>query len=524
MLLASAAPQPLSKDATVMASRNPRILIVTPEVTYLPQGMGNVANYLSAKAGGLADVSAALVSALFDQGADVHVTLPNYRAIFNEYMGPLWPILREELQLIQRKMPEERIHLAEDRAFFYLDRVYSNYDEENIKIALAFQREVINHIVPDVRPDLIHCNDWMTGLIPAMAREMGLPCLFTVHNVHTVKCTLSRIEDRGIDAAYFWQHLFYERMAYEYEKTRQSNPVDFLTSGIFSAHYVNTVSPTFLAEVVEGRHNFVEPQIRMELSSKWHAGCAVGILNAPDPSYDPKTDNNIVCQYGAKDHVRGKLENKRFLQQLLGLIQNERSPVFFWPSRLDTIQKGCQLLAEILFHVISKYWEKNLQVVFVANGEYQKHFRAIADFHGFKDRVAVCDFDEKLSRIAYAASDFILMPSLFEPCGLPQMIGQLYGSLPVAHDTGGLHDTISPMNVEKNTGSGFLFKIFDSTGLFWAIDQAMDFYLLPADIRALQISRIMDQGAERFNHAVTARCYIDLYEEMLKRPLISQRF
>ena len=223
-------------------SRNPRILIVTPEVTYLPNRMGSLASYLTAKAGGLADVSAALVNALFDQGADVHIAMPDYRAIFSEQVAPF---LSKELQAIQNKMPGERIHLAEDRAFFYKNRVYSDYWMENIKMALAFQREVINNIVPRVQPDLIHCNDWMTGLIPAMSRKMGIPCLFTIHNIHTMKTFLWQIEDRGIDAAYFWQHLYYDRMAVEYEESRDSNAVDFLTSGIFAAHFVNTVSHTF---------------------------------------------------------------------------------------------------------------------------------------------------------------------------------------------------------------------------------------------------------------------------------------
>jgi starch synthase/alpha-amylase len=104
--------------------RNPRILIVTPEVTYLPDNMGNIANYLKAKAGGMADVSAALVSALFDQGADVHVALPNYRAMLNHQLPP---VIKKDINTLRRIMPDDRIHLAEDRAFFYMDRVYSNY-------------------------------------------------------------------------------------------------------------------------------------------------------------------------------------------------------------------------------------------------------------------------------------------------------------------------------------------------------------------------------------------------------------
>jgi len=497
---------------------NPRILIVTPEVTYLPEGMGNLANFYSAKAGGLADVSAALINALFEQGADVHVALPDYRTIFDTRF--VLPIILRELCNIRHEMPEERVHLAEDRAFFYMHHVYSSYGGENAKIALAFQREVINNIIPRVKPDLIHCNDWMTGLVPAMARRLNIPCLFTVHNIHTVKSLLSYIEDRGIDAARFWKYLYFKHMPGNYHETRDTNPVDFLASGIFAAHFVNTVSPTFLMEIVEGRHGFVGAHLRQELANKLSAGCAEGILNAPDPSFDPTTDNHLPCQYAPKDHTVGKQRNKLYLQNLLGLIQDKGAPLFFWPSRLDTVQKGCQLLAEILYQVASQYWEKNLEIVFVANGEFQWHFKDIVRFHGLSDRIAICDFDEEMARLAYGASDFVLMPSAFEPCGLPQMIGPIYGAIPVAHDTGGIHDTVEHLDVEKNTGNGFLFEVFDSNGLLWAIEQAMLFHELQENIKARQIERIMKQSAASFNYTQTAREYIALYEKMLRRPLI----
>ncbi len=494
------------------------MLIVTPEVTYLPQRMGNFSRYLTAKAGGLADVSAALVSALFDEGADVHVALPDYRSIFH---GRLAPFLEREQWTIRNVMPDDRVHLAEDRAFFYLNRVYSAYGGENTKLSLAFQREVINNIVPRVQPDLIHCNDWMTGLIPAMARQMGIPCLFTIHNIHTVKASLAHIEDRGIDAAYFWQHLYYEKFSASYEEAWEQNPVDFLSSGVFAAHFVNTVSPRFLEEIVDGRHEFVEWPLRQQLTNKFSASCGTGILNAPDPAFNPETDKEIFCNYNSGDHPAGKRENKRHLQETLGLIQNERAPLFFWPSRLDPVQKGCQLLTEAFYGIISNYWNMNLQVVFVASGEYQQSFRDIVNQHGFHNRVAVCDFNESLEHLAYAAADFILMPSLFEPCGLPQMIAPIYGALPVAHDTGGIHDTITQLDADRDIGNGFLFETYDAGGLYWAVTQAMDFFQLPEAQKRGQVERIMQQSAASFNHANTARQYIDLYEKMLERPLIN---
>lgn len=399
----------------------PRILIITPEVTYLPDRMATISGSVTAKAGGLADVSAALINALFTQGADVHVAIPDYRAIFN---GRLAAYLKKEQQTLRRVTSDDRVHLAADRAFYYLNNVYSDHGGENSKISLAFQREVINNLIPRIRPDLIHCNDWMTGLIPAMAKKAGTPSLFTIHNVHSVKTNLEIIEDRGIDAANFWDNLYYDFPPSCYEEARKKNvPINFLVSGVFAADFVNVVSPTFLKEIVDGRHGFIDYHLRRELSNKYEAGCAVGILNAPDSTWDPETDDSI--------------------------------------------------------------------------------------------------FSEPLERMGYAASDFIFMPSLFEPCGLPQMTATKYGSLPIACDTGGLHDTISHLEPENNTGNGFLFKIFDSAGLFWAIDQAMAFYKLGPEQKKRHIRRIMKEGKEQFNHENCAKQYIDLYQRMLRRPVIN---
>ena len=416
--------------------------------------MKSFSNFLTAKAGGLADVSASLISSLFEQGADVHVALPDYRAIFRERLAPF---LEKEQKTILKVMPDDRVHLAEDRAFYYLNRVYSDYAGENAHMALAFQREVINNIIPRVNPDLIHCNDWMTGLIPAVARQMGIPSLFTIHNVHTVKTTLAEIEYRGIDALAFWQYLYFERVPNGYENSRFDNSIDFLLSGIFASHFVNTVSPTFLQEIVEGKFDFTSEGLRRELSNKYHADCASGILNSPDPSFHPETDKHLVQLYGPGDHVEGKKKNKRALQKMLALIEDETAPVFFWPSRLDPIQKGCQLLADILYLVVSKFWEHHLQIIFVANGDFQKVFWDILNLHQFFDRVAICNFDDHLEHLAYGAADFILMPSRFEPCGLPQMIAPIYGALPVVYDTGGIHDTISPLECKGQYGEWIYF-------------------------------------------------------------------
>ncbi len=497
-------------------AKKPRILIITPEVTYLPEDMGAHPGY-SAKAGGLADVSAALISALFDLRCDVHVALPDYRSIFNGYSTKTH---NRELEKIRKRLDEERIHLAADRAFYYLDNVYSGYSDKDLKVSLAFQREVINNIIPRVRPDIIHCNDWMTGLIPAMSRQMEIPCLFTIHNIHTMTSTMAEIEDRGIDAASFWHWLFFKKPPANYEESRDWNRVDFLTSGVFAAHYVNTVSPTFLTEIVENRHPFVEDCLKNELVNKYYAGCATGILNAPEPEFNPSVDELIRYNYGPKNHRAQKAKNKRYLQSILDLEKNEDAPLFFWPSRLDPVQKGCRLLTEIMYDIVSRYWEDGLQIVSVASGEFEKHFHDIVRFHGLGRRVAVCGFNEALSHQAFAASDFLFMPSSFEPCGLPQMIGGIYGTLPIVYDTGGLHDTVQQMDVAGNTGNGFLFNVHDTEGFKWAIDRAMDFYRLDPDLREARINRIMIDSVLAFNHTRCAEEYINLYGKMLQRPFL----
>lgn len=497
----------------------PRILIVTPEITYLPPGMGNMTQRMSAKAGGLADVSASLVSALFELGADVHVAMPNYRRMFQ---GDIFNLHEKELRKYHEVLPDTHIHLAEDRIFYYREQVYSNHSDESMRIALVFQREVINHIIPQVRPDLIHCNDWMTALIPGMARRRGIKSLFTVHNIHTRQVSLAQVEEAGIDAAEFWMNLYFCGHPADYYHARSHVPVDLLTSGIFAAHYINTVSPRFLWEIVEGWHNVVPDSVRAELRNKYYAGCSAGILNAPDPACHPAHDEYLVRNFTEADVMPGKAANKAALQRELQLKMDPDAPIFFWPSRLDPVQKGPQLLTDILYQVVSDYWERNLQVVVVANGPHQQWIEKIVAQFDLHERVSIVDFDERLSRLAYAASDFMLMPSLFEPCGLPQMTAPLYGSLPVVHSTGGLYDTIRPLDVANSTGNGFRFDHYGADGFRWAIDQAMEFHALPVDVRERELRRVMIESAREFSHKEVARRYIEIYEEMLERPLVEK--
>ena len=389
----------------------PRILVVTPEISGLPPEADTATGGIRAKAGGLADATASLVAGLVRRGADVHVALPNYRRLFHPDGGSL---------------PDgSRVHLADDPLFHDRQQVYPRDPDEALHAALAFQREVIHRILPRVRPDLVHCNDWMSALVPAAARSQGIRSLFTLHNIHGREATLDRMGASGIDPRGFWQHLYFDRPPGTCEHARWHTPVQFMASGIFAADHVNTVSPGFLRELADGRHEGIAHGIRPEILAKLAAGRASGILNAPDPSYHPGSDPALEQRFTADRQARGKAANKAALQRELGLDEDPAAAIFFWPSRLDPVQKGPELLSDILHRTVSDYWHQPLQVVVVADGPHQECLNWITDAFSLQRRVAVRSFDERLARLAYAGSDFMLMPSRFEPCGLPQMIAPL---------------------------------------------------------------------------------------------------
>ncbi len=496
----------------------PRILYVTPEVSYLPAGMSAMCDSLKARAGLLADTSAALITAMHEAGADIHIALPDYRTLFNNHENPFF---QRQLNSIRTRVSETKVHLAQDRDFFYKKNIYSPSDGENLRLSIAFQREVINTIVPRVQPDLIHCNDWMTGLIPAMARRLGIPCLFTIHNIYNAKALLSSIEDRGIDAALFWKNLFFERQPVNYEETRGSNPVDFLTSGIFAAHFVNTTCSGLLCDIIRREHPLVDSPIGTELLNKMNQGCVSGIMNYPDASLLPENDTLLVKNYDEKSHASGKKANKAFLQEKFGLIKDTQAPLFFWPECPGRFQNGSQLTAVMLYEVLSKYKDQKMEIILAAKGTLYKVVEEIVQAFNLKDRVVVCEPDNTLSRIAHGASDFILLPSLTQLVGFDQLVGPLYGTLPIARKTKGNQETIIPLDIDHDVGNAFIFDSSDTDGFIMAIDTAMRFYNNLQTVKTRQIQRIMKQSCERLNHRLTAAHYMDLYGRMLKRAFIN---
>jgi starch synthase/alpha-amylase len=254
----------MSMSAT---SDQPRILFVTPEVSFVPIGSGKNCEYFNIKPDGFAGFLSQLFENLFARGADVHITQPDYRSLFSD-------IFRGSNNMATRKIPKNRMHLTEDRAFFYTGRPELNDQWENIRISLAFQREVFHQILPLVQPDLIHCHGWMTGLIPAMAASLEIPCIFTLQNFETGKSPLAEIEDMGIDAAAFWQHLYFDRFPLNYEETREINPVNFLLSGILAADYASAAGPAHLLKIGESLIRFPGVPLGQVLSEKLAIGCS----------------------------------------------------------------------------------------------------------------------------------------------------------------------------------------------------------------------------------------------------------
>jgi starch synthase len=479
--------------------RRPKILIVTPELSESRFLSRNGKPAPCVKAGGLADMSALLIDSLTDAGAEVHVAMPHFHALFQP----------------GNARHSRHLHLCQDREFSYRRSVYEGCSHSNLRGALAFQRDVIHYVLPRLRPDLVHCHDWMTGLVPAAAKTMGIPSIFTLHNHHDEMAPLCHIEDRGIDAARFWRNLYYQNYPESYESARNHNSVSFLASGIMAADVMNTVSNSFLSELADGAHGAPRAVVNA-VREKVENNEAYGILNSLRADYGPEQDHSLAEPYDGGCHISGKRTNKRVIQKLLGLEQDDEAPMLFWPSRLDPAQKGCQLLADILYQTVSDYWALGLQVVFVADGPFRCHFENIVKFHDLGHRIAVRGFDPRLSRQVSAASDFTLMPSAYEPCGLAQMIGLRYGSLPIVHATGGLRDTIQPLNCGQHTGNGFVFEVHDPGGLRWAIDEAIRFFIRPAAERNCQITRIMTEARESFLPHTMISQYQDLYQKLLK--------
>jgi glycogen synthase len=343
--------------------------------------------------------------------------------------------------------------------------------------------------------------------------------VFTLHNIHTDRDTLRRIETFGIDVTRFWHDLYLEKHPEAVPNPWETIGVDFLLSGVKAASYTNTVSPTFLIEIINGFFPELFPTpLREELRAKHSLGCASGILNAPMNSVDPRLAP-LRRNYDETTVIEGKRANKIAFQEELGLQANPDAPLFFWPHRLYP-QKGPHLLAEIAMPLVQHYWNEGLQIAVVGSGDpkWEQAFGALS--YASHGRIAFRSFDPLLSEVGKAAADYVLMPSLYEPCGLPQMEGPRYGALPIVRSTGGLRDTIEHLAPSGETGNGFVFNDFVPDALWWACTEAMRFQAQPLEWRAAVIRRVMSEARAKFNLEVTTLKYVRIYERLLGEKLL----
>jgi len=490
----------------------PRILLCTPEVTELPEGMGNAAQLVAAKGGGLGDISASLIRYLDESKEfELHIVLPKY----DSKIKKMAEITNEQIDRLAIILSGEGIHLVNDSAFSYLTSPYQEHAiHTSIRRALAFQRYIINNLIDWIRPDIIHCNDWMTSLVPAAARVKGIKSLFTLHNIFTEKQTLMEIELSGIKPLEFAEWLYYERYPENIKENWRihfdTNKVDLTASAILACDYFNTVSETFLLELVDNEFSeIVTKEIYEMIKLKYEQNRALGILNAPNETINPYTIDNIL-NFNEDNFTKIKPKNKELFQMKMGLPRRPDAPLLFWPNRLY-YQKSPEILIDNIVYFIKKY---NIQLAFVANGDnkLEKKLKILSRKY---PAVKYRNFDEALSTLGKAGADFILMPSRYEPCGLPQMEAPRFGTLPIVRSTGGLKDTIIQMDVDKNQGNGFRFEIADKAGLEYGIREALDFYRLPGKIKLPQIKRIMIEAKTKFSLKKTAEKYMDVYRKLI---------
>lgn len=514
-------------------SKKPTILVVTPEIVSLPANMGNLAHVVTTgDGGGLADISGSLVAELDNQGVNVHVALPEYQSLFEIYSD----VSHGEYEELKTKMSsDERLHLISDGMFDGAERVYGDssmgLDKIELRRANAFMRGILR-VLPFIKgkhPNLlVHCNDWMTGLIPAAAKSHGIKSLMTFHNIFTYLQWPKGLQKHGIDVEPFWKNLYFRDSPdkyWSYEGNYENNQVDFMTSGLFAADFINTVSPTFLKEIVQGyfmEHNIIPGSMRDVIRRRYKEGAAVGILNAPSKLADPRLDPMLTQKYWYEssdgknivDVVEGKRINKEHFQREMGLEQDPNIPLFFWPSRIARPQKGFDLLMSTIPGLMARH---NLQIAVVASGDlglisWIQHYQNI-----FPGRLSYRPFSRKLNQVGKAAADFLLMPSLYEPCGIPQVEAPRYGTLPVVRRTGGLADTVEHLSMNGLIGNGFVFDDYIPAGLEFGISEAMVFYNKKEDFKNAVLRRIMKESFERFNIEKTAKQYISVYENIFRK-------
>lgn len=462
------------------------------------------------KTGGLADVIGSLPKELVKQGLDVRVVLPLYLkiAINNhadfDYVAS-YDVRAGDIQTManvyQQVVDGVTFYFIEHRDFFERDGLYG-YDDDAIRFGF-FQHatcrllEALNYF-----PDVIHTHDWHTAAIPFLCRTFysyreefrNMKQVFTIHN----------LAFQGIfHEHYLWAALGMDFGYYLDGTARFYNDcISFMKLGILYADKVTTVSETYANEILT--EEFGE-NMQHVLELRRHDLC--GIVNGIDYDvWNSQTDHHLVQNYSLET-IEDKKANKLALQAQFGLPQDEDTILVGIVSRL-TWQKGFYLMTEVLNQLL----QAKVQFVVLGNGEHDIE----SAFHYFKsaypDKFAFyLGYNEPLAHQIYAASDLFLMPSMFEPCGISQLISMHYGTLPLVRETGGLRDTVTPYHIETKEGTGFTFGGKDANSMRYVYDFALDtYYNRPDDWKGL-----VEQAMKRdVSWTASAEKYIFLYQEI----------
>ncbi len=422
-----------------------------------------------AKVGGLGDVLGALPKALVSRGHDVHIFLPLY--------GSIKPKGRRYDNVVVHLGGHERIcsiwEYAQDGVFFYFVEyqqyfgdasVYKDGDQKAERFAF-FCRSALDMCTSlDWIPDVIHCHDWTTGLIPVFLNttERGklLGKVATVYTIHN-------LEHQGIFPADILAYAGIPFSEFHANSLESMGYVNFMKGALYHATKLTTVSPHYAQEIQTAAFGCgLDPIL------KFKAGDLIGILNGiDDKQWNPCTDPNIVANFSA-EYLQPKKCCKRDLQRTMGLPESS-VPLFGIVSRMYW-QKGLDVVLNVLPFVLQNL---SLQMVVVGCGEPDWEYRFRCLEAQFPDKLRVfIGYNEPLSHKIEAGSDFFLMPSRFEPCGLNQMYSMRYGTLPIVRATGGLVDTVESLNEKTETGCGFVFYDLTNDAIYNTIGWACSIY------------------------------------------------
>jgi len=420
-----------------------------------------------AKTGGLADVAGSLPFAYNKNEFDIRVIMPKYASISQEYVEKMKFIKSINISLGWRNKYCGIFELQHNGIIFYFidnefyfggPHLYS-YIHEDIEKFAFFSKAVLS-VLPHLgfKPDIIHCNDWQTSLIPVM-----LKVLFQNENFYRkIKTilTIHNLKFQGIWGLKETQDATgLPNECFSIDKLEFYGDANLLKGGIVYSDHITTVSNTYMNEIQT-------PEFGERLDGLLRArkNDLSGIVNGISYiEYNPSTDKYIYAKYNRRDFASRKRENKLALQRELNLAPNKDSFLIGLVSRL-TSQKGIDLIASIM----DKLCQMDMQLIVLGTGEYQYEEMFLYYSRTFPDKVSAnIFFSNELAHKIYASSDVFLMPSLFEPCGLSQLISMHYGTLPIVRETGGLKDTVLPYNKFTGEGTGFSFRNYNSEEL-WA--------------------------------------------------------